>query len=165
MDETFPCPKCGQILTRPQHAVSMQCPACKNFIIIPNRQTSDSPDPFYRANFDPTASMYGRSQAPAVTNLPSAKTPKPETLQTMVLLMLAGGKRDEAIKTYMRMTNANPERAAAEVDAIARMGTSQQWGGTPVTLERMRKIRQMIMLVSFFIILAFGLFAAFVIMK
>jgi hypothetical protein len=44
MDETFPCPKCGQPLTPTPHAVSMQCPACRNFIIIPeSASVNDSP--------------------------------------------------------------------------------------------------------------------------
>jgi hypothetical protein len=202
MDETFPCPKCGQTLTRPQHAVSMQCPACKNFVIIPNRETGEAPAltqqdrailalirkgdkigaiKLYRGMtgaglqeskeaidrmaasqqpFDPVAAMYGRSQAPA-----ASRSATPEQLQTIVLMMLAGGNREEAIKTYMRITNTDPERAAAEVDAIARMGSTQQFGGMPVTLERMRKARMMVILVGFLVILAFGLAMTFFVMK
>jgi predicted RNA-binding Zn-ribbon protein involved in translation (DUF1610 family) len=158
MDETFPCPKCGQTLTRPAHAVSMQCPACKNFVIIPSKETGEYQDPFNRPVHDPTAAMYGRSQAPAAGN-PAAvgKAPSPQAVQSMVLMMLAGGKKAEAVQMYQRMTNTNAEQAAAAVESIARMGSTQQFGGEPVTLERMRRIRMMIMLVGFLIILAFGL--------
>ncbi len=194
MDETFPCPKCGQTLTRPEHAVSMQCPACKNFVIIPSREPldfsaqseqedqitallrrgdkigaiklyrqmtgaglKDSKDAIDRRaqrlpQRDPIAAMYGSSQSPA-----AGKPASPEAMQTIVLMMLAGGNKEQAIETYKKMTNANQEQAVAAVEAIARMGSTQQFGGEPVTLERMRRIRTMIMLVGFVIILAFGL--------
>jgi predicted RNA-binding Zn-ribbon protein involved in translation (DUF1610 family) len=166
MDETFPCPKCGQTLTRPVHAVSMQCPACKNFVIIPSKETSEYPNPFNRPVNDPTAAMYARSQAPAAGKLPSTgKAPSPEAVRTMVLLILAGGNKQEAIKMYQKMTNTSAEQAAAAVDSIERMGAAQQPGGTPVSLESMRKTRQYIILVSFLIVLGFGLAMALFVMR
>jgi predicted RNA-binding Zn-ribbon protein involved in translation (DUF1610 family) len=158
MDETFPCPKCGQTLTRPAHAVSMQCPACKNFVIIPSKEASENQDPFNRPVHDPTAAMYGRSQASVAGKLPaSGKPASPEAMQTIILMLLAGGNKEQAIETYKKMANASQEQAVAAVEAIARMGSTQQFGGEPVTLERMRKMRTTIMLVAFLIILAFGL--------
>ena len=43
MEKAFPCPKCGHPLTPPGHAISMQCPACKNFVIIPESAPRGEP--------------------------------------------------------------------------------------------------------------------------
>jgi len=93
MDETFPCPKCGQALTPSPHAVSMQCPACKNFIIIPDSAIPNDTPSFIGA----TASYADQA----------------------VLERLRAGDNIGAIKAYQQSMGASFDEAIAAVDRIA----------------------------------------------
>ncbi len=93
MNDTFPCPKCGQPLTPPPHAVSMQCPACRNFIIIPDSAINHS----------------GESREPA------SATEQPYQREAIVERLRAGDKIG-AIKLYRQMTGAGLKDAKDAVD-------------------------------------------------
>ena len=93
MDRPFPCPKCGQPLTPPMHAVSMQCPACKNFIIIPE-----------------SAIVH-----PGDAGEPAAVRTDQE--QALVDLLCAGNKIG-AIKLYRQATGAGLKEAKDAIDQL-----------------------------------------------
>jgi hypothetical protein len=93
MDDTFPCPKCGQALTPTPHAVSMQCPACRNFIIIPERAIGNDSPAF---------------QGVTATSQDEA-----------VLERLRAGDNIGAIKLYQQTMGVSFDEAIAAVDRIA----------------------------------------------
>ncbi len=93
MDETFPCPKCGQALTPTPHAVSMQCPACKNFIIIPES-----------ASINDSSADVGQLGSIA---------------EQAILERLRAGDNIGAIKLYQQAAKVTYNDAIAAVDRIA----------------------------------------------